>query len=43
MTLRVYAHLLDDGLGDAAFLDARVNSGSTQCQEPTANLLATVT
>ena len=27
MTLRVYAHLLDDGLGDAAFLDARIKSG----------------
>jgi integrase len=37
LSLRVYAHLIDDGLGDAAFLDARVNTGSTQRQEIAAN------
>jgi hypothetical protein len=37
----VYAHLIDEGLGDAAFLDARVNTGSTQCQETAANPRAT--
>lgn len=41
LTLRVYAHLLEDGLGEAAFLDARVNSGSTQRQEISATLLRT--
>jgi hypothetical protein len=46
-TLRTYVHLLDEGLGDADFLDvavtadpARVNAGSTQCPETDANLEA---
>ncbi|MEK6328256.1 MAG: tyrosine-type recombinase/integrase [Actinomycetota bacterium] len=31
-TLRTYVHLMDEGIGDAGFLDAavRVNTGSTQ-------------
>ncbi len=39
-TLRTYVHLLDDGLGDADFLDgavtaelSQVNAGSTDCAE----------
>jgi integrase len=34
-TLRRYIHLMDDGIGDADFLDTavRVNAGSTQCPE----------
>jgi integrase len=43
-TLRTYVHLLDDGLGDADFLDGavtadppRVNSGSTGCAETAGN------
>lgn len=43
-TLRTYVHLLDEGVGDATFLDdavtsdpARVNTGSTQCPKMAAN------
>jgi len=43
-TLRTYVHLLDEGVGDAAFMDAavssdpaRVNTGSTQRPETAAN------
>jgi hypothetical protein len=43
-TLRTYVHLMDDGLGDADFLDApacsdltQVDSGSTQGPETAAN------
>lgn len=43
-TLRTYVHLLDEGVGDAAFLDetvaanpARVNTGSTRCPKKAAN------
>lgn len=47
-TLRTYVHLMDDGIGDADFLDAavpadhpaRVNPGSTQRIETAANLPA---
>ena len=41
-TLRRYIHLMDDGIGDADFLDTavRVNTGSTQCPETTASLPA---
>jgi integrase len=46
-TLRTYVHLMDDGIGDADFLDAavttdpaRVNSGSTRRIEAAANLAA---
>ena len=42
-TLRTYVHLMDAGVGDAAFLDeavssARVNTGSTRCTKTAANL-----
>jgi integrase len=44
-TLRTYVHLLDEGLGDADFLDAvvtadrsRVNAGSTEGPRPAANV-----
>jgi integrase len=38
-TLRTYVHLLDDGIGDPAFLDqaVRVNAGSTQDPQTAAN------
>jgi hypothetical protein len=43
-TLRTYVHLLDDGLGDADFLDeavtadpSRVNAGSTEGPQAAAN------
>jgi hypothetical protein len=43
-TLRTYVHLMDEGLGDADFLDAavcsdpaQVNSGSTEGPETAAN------
>jgi integrase len=46
-TLRTYVHLMDEGIGDAAFLDAavtddpaRVTVGSTQRREPAANQVA---
>ena len=37
-TLRTYVHLMDEGLGDADFLDAavgQVNAGSTHCPQIT--------
>ena len=38
-TLRTYVHLMDEGIGDAAFMDeaVRVNSGSTQRLETPAS------
>lgn len=38
-TLQRYVHLMDAGVGDAGFLDkaVRVNAGSTQSPQPTAN------
>jgi integrase len=41
-TLRRYIHLMDDGIGDADFLDTavRVNTGSTQCPETAGSLPA---
>lgn len=38
-TLRTYVHLMDDGIGDAGFLDTvvRVNIGSTGCTETAAD------
>lgn len=33
-TLRVYTHLMDDGLGDAAFLDGAVKGNSRATQDP---------
>ena len=47
-TLRTYVHLMDEGIGDAAFLDAvdraepgRVNTRSTGLTETAANEKAT--
>jgi integrase len=43
-TLRTYTHLMDDGLGDVAFLDAAVgNARATQDPETAANDQAVVT
>ena len=43
-TLRTYVHLLDDGLGDADFLDeaVRVNTGSTGGPQTAANRAAAI-
>jgi Phage integrase family len=43
-TLRTYVHLMDDGIGEADFLDGavQVNTGSTACTQTAANRAALV-